>query len=1164
MTVTSIILFLVLSLLMKYSVTITYRCDDDQIIAVQSFGNDTIRMHCQKPILCGLQFLKCRYNHLQSHCGGKTNFVAHLQQLTPIAPVMHTCCNLTINEDIEITGHTGNDCFYMTYQMVQMILFITQKESTQFVIKGVERNKIGYRITICSIQCQDSTEKIALRNLTDDGQWMIATWAEWSYKQWSQWNILHKIDLNGLDGTKGRDRYRIHKGDTEIKTATETGQGKISKRLLENQEKVIIQCVNALGIVMITKITLPKSPQAMSQKEEQRLEVQSKDCDDHEDYSTKMELSEKQNCSESDASENLKSESKSHKTNETKKETNLLVTSVTRTEEVENQAKKGMDLLVNSVTQAEEVKNQTNKETDLLVNSVTQAEEVKNQTNKETDLLVNSVTQAKEVENQTNKEMDLLVTSGIQTKKVENQMEKETDLLVNSVTQAEEVENQTEKETNLFVTSVAQIKEKIENQTKGRAKKTESDDESNVKIQRPCDILISIIIGNCGGDVNVVNATKTTESKEKDNLKIKDKDINLRISSESYPSGKETISKQKILGEKSESQEREKEQRKKKAKDKSKQSSELKDRTQSSKAANVRKSKIIHDPVQGVLKDAKGPVAKAQLGNPAMNCFSADTKVYTQNGEKIMKDVVVGDFVLVPVNKNQLRYERIEMFYHREPETRAKFVTLETESGRNLKLTELHLLPLGDCKQMREMASKSKFAYKARVGDCVFTMTANHKLQVDRIVKIGRQYLKGIYSPMTVEGSIVVNGVLASCFSQVENHFTQNWSMISLSSYIECLINSNIIWRNVLHLSQFNTQLRKRRLSDDSTDERLQFMCCSCQQGKPGPPGKPGNPGRTGIDGPPGFPGRDGKPGLHMIPPRTPPGPPGLSGHKGPRGPRGAPGLPGIDGPPGRKGPPGPMGVRGPPGPYGSKGPPGDPGRVLNGAPAGPVGPPGPIGPRGPIGIAGRDGNAGTRGVPGMRGEQGERGDNGEPGLQGPPGPPGPQGSIGSCDHCNQPRDLSISENRAPQKHSVTSNQIEQKYQSSTGYQSSDLKTTVYDDEINVPRYYSNEPVMGTDENHPFGYNINNNNTNNNNNNNNNERINDGINERSHIRRKSKIHNSYDTRKSDKYEATDSYDSKRYQPFQASPNEKRLGCSDFIHENANWAVVDELNEEYGL
>lgn len=103
--------------------------------------------------------------------------------------------------------------------------------------------------------------------------------------------------------------------------------------------------------------------------------------------------------------------------------------------------------------------------------------------------------------------------------------------------------------------------------------------------------------------------------------------------------------------------------------------------------------------------------------------------------------------VLVPVSKNQLRYERVEMFYHREPETRAKFVVLETESGRKLSLTELHLLPLGDCKQMRESMidtadivdqwlRKSKFAHKARMGDCVFTMTPNHELQVDRITKV--------------------------------------------------------------------------------------------------------------------------------------------------------------------------------------------------------------------------------------------------------------------------------------------------------------------------------------------------------------------------------------------------------------------------------------------
>lgn len=72
--------------------------------------------------------------------------------------------------------------------------------------------RAGYRVTICSIQCQNDTEKmkaviydekhvdlnkkesaindsnlnhikLTLRNLTNDGQWIIATWAEWSYKQ---------------------------------------------------------------------------------------------------------------------------------------------------------------------------------------------------------------------------------------------------------------------------------------------------------------------------------------------------------------------------------------------------------------------------------------------------------------------------------------------------------------------------------------------------------------------------------------------------------------------------------------------------------------------------------------------------------------------------------------------------------------------------------------------------------------------------------------------------------------------------------------------------------------------------------------------------------------------------------------------------------------------
>jgi hypothetical protein len=55
-----------------------------------------------------------------------------------------------------------------------------------------------------------------------------------------------------------------------------------------------------------------------------------------------------------------------------------------------------------------------------------------------------------------------------------------------------------------------------------------------------------------------------------------------------------------------------------------------------------------------------------------------------------MRDLQVGDSVLVPSAGNALRYERIAMFYHREPETRVKFVRLETEYGKTLALTGIY------------------------------------------------------------------------------------------------------------------------------------------------------------------------------------------------------------------------------------------------------------------------------------------------------------------------------------------------------------------------------------------------------------------------------------------------------------------------------------------
>lgn len=71
----------------------------------------------------------------------------------------------------------------------------------------------------------------------------------------------------------------------------------------------------------------------------------------------------------------------------------------------------------------------------------------------------------------------------------------------------------------------------------------------------------------------------------------------------------------------------------------------------------------------------------------------------------------------MPASGNLLKYERVEMFYHREPNTYAKFVELTTKSGKKLSLTRkfffiklrlnffifilaLHLIPVGNCKEL--------------------------------------------------------------------------------------------------------------------------------------------------------------------------------------------------------------------------------------------------------------------------------------------------------------------------------------------------------------------------------------------------------------------------------------------------------------------------------
>ncbi|VDM96362.1 unnamed protein product [Thelazia callipaeda] len=276
-----LIILLLLSRLIIQSLLISYRCSSDQIVVVQSFGNDTIRMHCQKPTICGVSNLKCRYDPMKLQCGGKTNFVSQVDQFSPISRVVQTCCTLTVNKDVQIESHKGNDCFlydlpdgtngtsakaleendkegYMLLKNINKIseqfdnysgyrlryYMLRQNKPSQLMIKSIERNEAGFRVTICRPQCQISNEKQIIearkygtqqkmyvktqvnqskhnksltnetkanklaqinQNLTGDAYWIVAAWKRWFHSQWLRWSRFKWIESDSYNETESRN-----------------------------------------------------------------------------------------------------------------------------------------------------------------------------------------------------------------------------------------------------------------------------------------------------------------------------------------------------------------------------------------------------------------------------------------------------------------------------------------------------------------------------------------------------------------------------------------------------------------------------------------------------------------------------------------------------------------------------------------------------------------------------------------------------------------------------------------------------------------------------------------------------------------------------------------------------------------------------------------------
>jgi hypothetical protein len=125
-----------------------------------------------------------------------------------------------------------------------------------------------------------------------------------------------------------------------------------------------------------------------------------------------------------------------------------------------------------------------------------------------------------------------------------------------------------------------------------------------------------------------------------------------------------------------------------------------------------------------------------------------------------MKDLQIGDSVQVANNN---KYEPVYSFGHKEPESLAEFLLLETSHGKTLAITAQHMI-------MVPGSSRFVPASSLKEGDVVITALGN-QVTVKSIVKAASL---GVYAPFTPSGQIIVDDLVASTYiAYQESEFLQ-------------------------------------------------------------------------------------------------------------------------------------------------------------------------------------------------------------------------------------------------------------------------------------------------------------------------------------------------------------------------------------------------------
>ena len=152
-------------------------------------------------------------------------------------------------------------------------------------------------------------------------------------------------------------------------------------------------------------------------------------------------------------------------------------------------------------------------------------------------------------------------------------------------------------------------------------------------------------------------------------------------------------------------------------------------------------------------------------------CFSRNSRVELQNGSQVqVNQLKSGDMVKTyDLPAKQAVFSRFVDFMHYDPSIQAEFVRISSQSGATIELSEYHLIQ-HRLTNSSQSFSEYAFAKDVREGDLIFLNPSGDEFLEDKVISVNLVQSQGAYAPLTEHGTILVNNILASCYSNVYSH----------------------------------------------------------------------------------------------------------------------------------------------------------------------------------------------------------------------------------------------------------------------------------------------------------------------------------------------------------------------------------------------------------